>query len=165
MKLLSRLGFSTLSFLFLLASQARADPPVSIPEREKSAAAEIQNVDFTKGSAVVFWCSWCAVTFKKTAEIADLLQSLQENGMQIRGISFDLSKENLDAAVERMGDRMAGWQQTLNSEAPGEDSAKTFNVEGLPAVVFLDSEGEMLAIYRSPEHLPAALRKNQTTEN
>jgi len=121
-----------------------------------STDAQKIDVQKMKGHVVIvdFWATWCASCRKSIPHLKSLYERLRPRGLRIIGISLDASRSKLDDYVKQQA---ISWPQYFDGKGWGNDVAKQFGVQSIPAVYVVDTSGVLRAI--SPDDLDATVER------
>ena len=95
-----------------------------------------------------FWGTWCAPCVEEQSELARLYSKYRKtrftngNGFEIYGVSLDSKKTNWENFVTK---NKINWIQVSDLKFWRSPVARTYNIQGLPFNVLIDSKGVILA--------------------
>lgn len=114
------------------------------------------DVQKMKGHVVIvdFWATWCPPCRKSIPHLKSLYERHGPRGLRIIGINLDTSRSKLDDYVRRQA---MSWPQHFDGKGWGNDIAKQFGVQSIPAVYVVDTSGVLRAI--SPADLDATVER------
>lgn len=113
------------------------------PEFElKNMQGEIISLDDLKGNVVYldFWASWCRPCIEEMPAFKKLQKEFASSNIKFVSIGIESKKESLEKLIEAQG--LEGIH--LFDPAKEEKLKKSYNVEGIPHYVLIDSEGNMV---------------------
>lgn len=90
---------------------------------------------------LIFWASWCAPCRQKHPALKKLYEQFHAKGLKFIQVSLDENKNRWMAAIEQ--DEL-NWPQFCEGNGFHTDIAKAYNVQSVPHLVLLDSEGNIV---------------------
>lgn len=148
--------------LLILCMVAMAQPPVGYPAPNISLAdveGKVHNLSELKGKVVLldFWASWCGPCRSNNKQLKPLYAQYKDKGLEVFGVSIDVSKSDWKRALDQ--DRM-DWLQVIDTRAAkGNQLAKVWNLQYIPATFLIDRQGKIAAIDPSHQQLENLLNR------
>jgi thiol-disulfide isomerase/thioredoxin len=123
------------------------------------------NVDLAslRGNAtvIVFWASWCGHCKQEVPKLVEMYKQYHSAGLNIVGVSNDQEAAKAEAAI---GTWQVPWPNI--HFAPADPSVKTANplaaryeINGVPAIFLLDSQGKVVATDARGETLEKRIKQ------
>ena len=140
------LRLATLGVALLAAAPAAwpLDAGAPAPELNLPGLKDAVNLAGLKGKVVYvdFWASWCGPCRQSFPFMNDLQARYRAQGLEILAVNLDARREDADkflAAVPA--------QFTIAFDAKG-DSARRFEVKGMPSSFLIGRDGKLVALHR-----------------
>jgi cytochrome c biogenesis protein CcmG, thiol:disulfide interchange protein DsbE len=143
--LLSVLRSALLSTAALAASSAwPLDAGAPAPELKLPGLKEAVDLASLKGKVVYvdFWASWCGPCKQSFPFMNDLQAKYRAEGFEVLAINLDAKREDADKFLAEVP-----AQFTLAFDAKG-DSAKRFEVKGMPSSYLIGRDGKVVAAHK-----------------
>lgn len=86
-------------------------------------------------AVLVFWAAWCPFCKEEAPHVNKLAAEYEARGVQVFGIDVHDSQARTEWGIKDFGIRYS-----VARDANGE-TARNYNVEGIPTVIFLDRKG------------------------
>jgi peroxiredoxin len=86
-------------------------------------------------SVLVFWASWCQFCREEAPHVNKLADEYSTRGVRVFGVNIRESQARTEAGIKNFG-----ISYTVVRDADGV-TERNYNVDGIPTVVILDSEG------------------------
>jgi thiol-disulfide isomerase/thioredoxin len=107
------------------------------------------NEVITKGSVTIidFWAAWCGPCRKENPNIVKIYEKYHSKGLEIIGVGLDGARGQQnpkEAWLKAIKDDNLTWHQVSNLNY-FDEIARTYNVNGIPAMFIVDDKGEILA--------------------
>ena len=141
---------STISTLWAQSSTGldigNKSPEIKLPNTKGDTLA----LTSLKGKLVLidFWATWCSPCVAEQSELAKLHRKYKqatftnEKGFEIYGVSLDAKKSNWENFITA---NKINWIQVSDLKFWRSPVAKTYNIQGLPFNILIDSNGIILA--------------------
>jgi thiol-disulfide isomerase/thioredoxin len=109
-----------------------------------SAATEIAVSDYIGRNYLLvdFWASWCAPCREENPNLVALYDDYHEKGFDIFGVSFD---SNRDRWLKAISDDKLTWTHVSDLKGWENAAGKLYAVRSIPANIFLDTNGIIIA--------------------
>ncbi|MDI9605214.1 MAG: TlpA disulfide reductase family protein [Bacteroidota bacterium] len=104
-----------------------------------------------------FWASWCGPCRKENPNMRNLYHDFKAQGLEIVSISLDEDKESWRKAVA--ADKM-NWLQLIAEENWQSEVAKNYNVSGIPTIIVLNGNKQIIAKNIRHKELREFVEKN-----
>lgn len=121
-------------------------PEISLPTPE----GKIVALSSLRGNLVLidFWATWCAPCVEEQPELKKLYNTYNESlkkgkKLEIYGVSLDSKKPAWEKAIRKFDIK---WPQVSDLKFWTSPVAKTYNLEGIPYNVLVDSNGYVVAL-------------------
>ncbi len=109
-----------------------------------------------KYTLIVFWASWCGPCRAEHPALNILYKNYKNKGFEMIGVSLDKDKENWTKAIVK--DQLS-WTQVVDMNAFEGETAKYYDLEGIPANFLLDKEGKILGVDLTPKEIQEIIEK------
>jgi peroxiredoxin len=86
-------------------------------------------------TVLVFWAAWCPFCREETPHVNKLADEYEARGVHVFGINVQDSQGRTEWGVKSFGIRYSVVRDTEGN------TARSYNVEGIPTVIFLDRKG------------------------
>ena len=86
-------------------------------------------------AVLVFWASWCQYCREEAPHINKLADDYAARGVRVFGINVRESHTRTESGIKDFGIRYSVVRDTDG------DTARNYNVEGIPTILFLDRKG------------------------
>ncbi|GGB83872.1 TlpA family protein disulfide reductase [Dyadobacter sediminis] len=121
-------------------------PEISLPTPQ----GKIVTLSSLRGNLVLidFWATWCAPCVEEQPELKRLydtynLSVKKGRKLEIYGVSLDSKKPAWEKAIRKFEIK---WPQVSDLKFWSSPVAKTYNLEGIPYNVVVDSDGYIIAL-------------------
>ncbi len=121
---------------------------------EMNAMSEIAK---NKITILDFWASWCGPCRQEMPFMVNLYEKYHSQGLGIIGISLDQTKEDWTKAIAELG---ITWPQMSDLKYWQSAAAEAFQVQAIPYMVVVNSEGKILTRGLRGEELEAFVSQN-----
>ena len=133
------------SLLLALATPAMAiDAGQAAPDIDLANGSVSQKLSSLKGKVVYvdFWASWCGPCRQSFPWMNEMQSKYGAKGLQVVGVNLDAKQADADQFL-------ANWPAkfTVAFDAKG-DTAKRFEVKGMPTSVLIGADGKVLAVHQ-----------------
>lgn len=110
-----------------------------------------------KGKFLVvdFWASWCGPCRMEIPHMKEVYAKYKSKGVEILGVSIDKKDSDWKKAL---GEEKMIWSQVCAPDA-GKDIMKDYQFSGIPYIILLDKEGNILAKGLRGEGIDAAIEE------
>jgi cytochrome c biogenesis protein CcmG, thiol:disulfide interchange protein DsbE len=128
-----------------LANPAMAvDPGQAAPDIDLATASAMQKLSSLKGKVVYvdFWASWCGPCRQSFPWMNDMQSKYGAKGFQVVGVNLDAKRADADQFLSNWPAKF-----TVAFDAKG-DTAKRFEVKGMPTSVLIGADGKVLAVHQ-----------------
>lgn len=128
-----------------LANPAMAvDPGQSAPDIDLATASAMQKLSSLKGKVVYvdFWASWCGPCRQSFPWMNEMQGKYGAKGLQVVGVNLDAKRADADQFLSNWPAKF-----TVAFDAKG-DTAKRFEVKGMPTSVLIGADGKVLAVHQ-----------------
>lgn len=101
--------------------------------------------EYVKGKKIVlldFWASWCGPCRQEGKNVKAIYADFKDKGFEVLGISLDTDKEKWLKAIEEEGYE---WAQVSDLSGYKSPVCKQYDINGIPALFLLDSNGKIIA--------------------
>lgn len=127
------------AFAAIETGQKIEDFALNTPKGEPmSVMSEVQK---NKVTILDFWASWCGSCRREMPFMKELYAEYHPKGLGIIGISLDESAADWTRAINELG---LEWPQISDLKGWSSSAAQTFQVNAIPFMIVLDSEGKIL---------------------
>nr|WP_302831257.1 TlpA disulfide reductase family protein [uncultured Bacteroides sp.] len=128
----------------------------------KNAADEEKRIsDYVGKSRLLyldFWASWCGPCIAQEPHIKELYEKYKSDGLEILGISLDVSKERWMNAIENKG---ISWPELyVGNQERVEEIRKLYCIIGIPVGFLIDKTGKIVSVITAQwQHLQWVLEE------
>ncbi len=101
-----------------------------------------------KVTIIDFWAAWCSPCRKENPNVVKVYDKYHEKGLEIVGVSLDgnsRQKEPKQAWLDAIDKDGLTWHQVSNLNYFKGPVAKKYNIQAIPAMFVLDSDGKIIA--------------------
>ncbi|MDM8161664.1 TlpA disulfide reductase family protein [Labilibaculum sp. K2S] len=111
-----------------------------------------------KGKVVVidFWASWCGPCRRENPHMVEMYNEVHASGVEFLGVSLDKEKDKWLKAIEDDG---LIWNHVSDLKYWDSAAAKLYGINGIPATVVIDQDGNIAATKVFGEELKAVIDK------
>lgn len=111
--------------------------------------------DYRGGYVVVdFWAAWCSICRAENPKMQNLYTKYKDNGLVVLGVSLGPSRTNWLQAIQDDG---LGYIQLGDTDAFNSEVAQTYGLGGVPLMLLLNPEGEILIVSSKVSDIEAGL--------
>ncbi len=103
---------------------------------------------------VDFWATWCGPCLREMPHVKALYEKHQERGFDVVGISLD---KDLDALAKFLEENALPWTTLAGEET--EQLAAKCGVRGIPTMMLVDKDGQVVAVSHKVSDLAAKAEK------
>jgi thiol-disulfide isomerase/thioredoxin len=103
---------------------------------------------------VDFWATWCGPCRKAIPGLKEFYQANRESGFDVVGVNLDEDPESL---AEFLDQQKLPWSNLVGEDATR--LAEKYGIGGLPSLVLVDREGNVLDVSHSLEALHPKIEK------
>jgi peroxiredoxin len=108
------------------------------------------SMDTFKGKYLLidFWAGWCKPCLENLPHLRDVYDKYNSQGLEILGVSFDVSKEDWKKAVSKHN--LEDWNQIfigLNNIHEKSSLSVKYGVRPIPAYILVGKDGEIIGRY------------------
>ncbi len=103
---------------------------------------------------VDFWATWCGPCRKEMPNVLDAYNRLNAKGFEVVGVSLD---DDLDAVAEYVQEKAIPWETLVGPKA--KELAQQYGVKGIPTLMLVDRDGNVLAVANRIAQLEAEIEK------
>lgn len=119
-------------------------PAPAFRVRDLDSGEELTNADFAgRWLLVHFWATWCGFCKQEMPAVHAAVEAYGKRGLEI--VSFSLDKDAAEIAKYRAGAWKLPWRQAWLPDGTADETARAFEVEGIPRLVLVDPEGKIVA--------------------
>lgn len=86
-------------------------------------------------AVLVFWASWCQFCREEAPDVNKLADDFAARGVHVFGVNVRESQARTESGIKNFGIRYSVVRDTDGK------TARDYNVDGIPTVLFLDREG------------------------
>ena len=102
---------------------------------------------------VDFWASWCGPCIRETKVLKEILADYAPLGLEVLGVAVCDEPENTVEAIKQHG---LPWPQIIGGQTVPTD---LYGISGIPCIILIDPQGNIVARDLQGEELKAAVRK------
>lgn len=117
-------------------------PDFTLPTPE---GGTVNFYSFLKGKKCVlldFWASWCVWCRKENPNVRAVYDAYKDKGFDVIGVSLDTKTEAWNKAL---AEDKPTWTQVLEQRGTKEGLYKWYNLNGIPAIFLISSDGHIIA--------------------
>lgn len=90
-----------------------------------------------------FWATWCAPCVSEMPYLEQMWRRYKKNGLVILSVSLDGKAQDVRSFGER--DRLMPWPQAIVPGGFRSETARVFEIVGIPRAILIDPEGRIVA--------------------
>lgn len=140
----------------LLESDSEPIPDFTLPDVDGNQVSALAEVAKHRLTIIDFWASWCGPCRAEMPSMVKVYENYKDKGLGIIGVSLDEERNSWLNAIEKM--KMT-WLQLSDLQGWNCSAARLFNVNSIPATLFVNSKGQVVAINLRGEALKMFISK------
>ena len=114
----------------------------TLPDLEGNDVSAYSVIKANKLTIVDFWASWCPPCVAEIPNLKNIYDEYNSKGLGILGVSLDKNVDAWKGAIDKF--KMT-WTHVSDLKGWDNAAARQFNVQSIPFMMIVDSEGKVVA--------------------
>lgn len=114
----------------------------TLPDVEGNDVSAYSVIKANKLTIVDFWASWCPPCVAEIPNIKKIYDEYNSKGLGILGVSLDKDADAWKGAIKKFD---MTWSHVSDLKGWENAAARQFNVQSIPFMMIIDSEGKIVA--------------------